>query len=836
MKVEELDVNCRNLLLTSDSYVCYSVTQKKNLLRAIDTITGEKSILRGHEGGILDLALSPQDHTIFCSVDNNNVNAAAGNSPHVFVWKKRKDSFSFDNIGQLSLKASIIQAHPLLPSLWAMAEKDEIAVFSSNQSMDKNITSYTQLGASYKVDHGTVTGLTFTPDGNHLIASVQLSDQQSVVEIFRLSPSLDSSSSTSDHRFQHMTPLLPEYHRSLRVKNLVSVQAWEKKLFVVVKEDDQLFSMEQQPSSPTSNGATDDKDLLLYTVQIYDLQGILSQPLQSASTPKVVQSVTFSLPAYESKSKTVSSSLQNPALECALSIEAKKGRYMVLTSRRSSYLAIFALLPSDHPSSVSSQSIYHITLLNLKAPIVSHSLATVLGREHHSLVEDEYMEVSAYQEEAAEQASIQQYHIHLQLLFNYQQYILKRSSNESDRHDSDVVPPPPLIGTPIAMNTPSAKGQTILGLLQSASAGSISSGNSVGSGVSDLRDQVVVDPITTPSSINNISSSALKPIGSRSKLIVEADNSLGAVDSSLLRQSHSQSDLLQQVQTTPRVEETTTTLGGSSLKIKKIDRSALFPTPASTANVVSDVEAAASVSPAQPVVGKTGDDLPSFLQQPVNKGVPILQMLRPKVGLPTSAASTPSVPAPALATMTAPLPASSGTTPRGLTVAEANTSNNIPADVMKEITVQMEAMFSKFSQQVQRANQTAGSTATGSGVQTAADLLTIKEEIVKEVQKSQTKSHAQLTSQLRSVIDQENKKVLEVVLAQKEELTSHLQEIVNNQLVPSLANKLKDSAKDAMKQTVNQSFRSAFETALIPAFQAGKNPSFHVSNSYCGDA
>ena len=48
MKVEDIVPNCKNLLTVNDSYICYSVTSKKNLLRLINTVNGEKIILRGN--------------------------------------------------------------------------------------------------------------------------------------------------------------------------------------------------------------------------------------------------------------------------------------------------------------------------------------------------------------------------------------------------------------------------------------------------------------------------------------------------------------------------------------------------------------------------------------------------------------------------------------------------------------------------------------------------------------------------------------------------------------------------------------------------------------------
>ena len=45
MKTEGQLKSCRNVLAVNENYICYSV--KKNLLRVINTITTEKTLLRG---------------------------------------------------------------------------------------------------------------------------------------------------------------------------------------------------------------------------------------------------------------------------------------------------------------------------------------------------------------------------------------------------------------------------------------------------------------------------------------------------------------------------------------------------------------------------------------------------------------------------------------------------------------------------------------------------------------------------------------------------------------------------------------------------------------------
>jgi hypothetical protein len=103
MKPEQLPLDCRSILAVGKSHICYSVTQKKNLLRLIDTSSGEKVILRGHESAVLDLRFSPADSNsrCLCSVDaGSNDGPAAGyassssshvdSKPHTIVWEKQE--------------------------------------------------------------------------------------------------------------------------------------------------------------------------------------------------------------------------------------------------------------------------------------------------------------------------------------------------------------------------------------------------------------------------------------------------------------------------------------------------------------------------------------------------------------------------------------------------------------------------------------------------------------------------------------------------------------------------------------------------------------------------
>lgn len=137
MKVEDLSRDCRNILAVSDSYICYSVTQKKNLLRVIDTQLGEKVILRGHEYFVCDLSFSVANAKLMCSVDNgagnDSANEVAG-KPHTIVWSKSEQEGDWKVFAELPLRAALVRPHPQQAHTWLIARGSRLGVFSSQRS------------------------------------------------------------------------------------------------------------------------------------------------------------------------------------------------------------------------------------------------------------------------------------------------------------------------------------------------------------------------------------------------------------------------------------------------------------------------------------------------------------------------------------------------------------------------------------------------------------------------------------------------------------------------------------------------------------------------------
>lgn len=158
MKVEELPAMCRNILAVSESYICYSVTQKKNLLRVIDTQLGDKVILRGHEHAVLDLKFAAVDAGLLCSVDSGGSDEVSG-KPHVIVWKKHEQA-EWKVFAELPVRASLVRPHPTQAHVWAVAHEGKVAVFSSQRSaaaqQSVSVASYEALPMHISLPNGEV--------------------------------------------------------------------------------------------------------------------------------------------------------------------------------------------------------------------------------------------------------------------------------------------------------------------------------------------------------------------------------------------------------------------------------------------------------------------------------------------------------------------------------------------------------------------------------------------------------------------------------------------------------------------------------------------------------
>lgn len=162
MKVEDLPLDCRNVLAVSETHICYSVTQKKNLLRVIDTQLGEKVILRGHEHSVHDLRFAATDSAVLCSVDSGE-----GSKAHTIVWKKQEQG-DWKIHAELSLRATTVRPHPVQADLWLVACPSSLGIFSAraNPSLAVAAGSYEALPLHLVLaDNETIVGENWADHG-----------------------------------------------------------------------------------------------------------------------------------------------------------------------------------------------------------------------------------------------------------------------------------------------------------------------------------------------------------------------------------------------------------------------------------------------------------------------------------------------------------------------------------------------------------------------------------------------------------------------------------------------------------------------------------------------
>lgn len=155
-KTESQGSEIRNLLAVSESYICYSI--RKQLLRIINTVSTEKSLLRGHASQILDLKFSSATgRSTICSVDEGD-----GEASHTFIWEMNDEKvgeLSYVVLGQFPIGASIVQPHPNLSGFWAIASNQNghvsIGIISHNLPAD-SIKSYKNLPVHVVLPAGVI--------------------------------------------------------------------------------------------------------------------------------------------------------------------------------------------------------------------------------------------------------------------------------------------------------------------------------------------------------------------------------------------------------------------------------------------------------------------------------------------------------------------------------------------------------------------------------------------------------------------------------------------------------------------------------------------------------
>ena len=368
MKVESLHPDTRNLLATCDSFICYSVTAKKNLIRVIHTVTGEKNILRAHEFPIVDLKFS-DNGKFLCSVDNGPGSNSLSNSNSIVLWEEDSSATcGYVEVKRFNYQAKMVVAHC----------KPELFVAASDSAL---ISIHAKGGEQvHSMDQESIIDIDFNTTGTHIVVALKNTSDR-FFRVYKVQGDLVSGSNIRFERCNFM--------QDQTVPDMKCLTCISENSVVICKSNNNIqFG---------------------YTLELYDFD-------VNKGTISLTQSITLNLPQYDSK-RGKSSSLENLDLECCISKDLNsKPRCVIFGSRKSSYVTVIGVKESE------PLPLYHVSLMNIRAPLISMDISTVLGREHHSSEEGEHLEISCFQEEAGDQASIQQYHQLFGNLFDFSKY------------------------------------------------------------------------------------------------------------------------------------------------------------------------------------------------------------------------------------------------------------------------------------------------------------------------------------------------------------------------------------------------------------------------------
>jgi hypothetical protein len=380
MNIDIVAPNCRNLLAVSDSYICYAI--KRSKLRVIHTVSTQTVLLKGHEFPILDLKFSPADKTILCSVDDiSDDTTGTSGCPRIIIWQLHEgegQALSCSILSQFAIGATIVQPHPKLAHVWAVAKGSSVGIVTvelGKGGAGEKITSYKELSISRTYPGGSISDLSFSADGS-MLAVATLVDSSSDLIFFNL-PS-------SDLLVQGKGSLIPAHMAAYPQLNL-SV------LFLP------CGILTASNASSTSNAET--------------IQLKLWSPDYINRSNSLLQSIKVTFPIHSSAvNKTT-----NESLVFALNNGCNKyGKFVVLFHRKSNMVACLAL----NQNGKKGLPLCHVTFLDLKLPIFSLDITTVAAKDHHSDEEVEHLEICCYQDKDALRNAVQQYHIPCYSLYN----------------------------------------------------------------------------------------------------------------------------------------------------------------------------------------------------------------------------------------------------------------------------------------------------------------------------------------------------------------------------------------------------------------------------------
>lgn len=432
--------------------------------------------------------------------------------------------------------------------------------------------------------------------------------------------------------------------------------------------------------------------------------------------------------------------------------------------------------------------IYHITLLNLKAPVVSFDVTTILGREHHSAEEGEHVELSCFQEEASDQASIQQYHILSHCLAEFSKYgqqlpsisVPVVSSSPAPAVVSPVVSSlPPLSPysnqeAPFAAESESSKAKNILSMLRNAASAAPASPQQSGVPASWSRDESdkSESKILSAISASNTPSPSPALVAKPTEVVASSPvpEGMKKIDSKLLFGMKSASPAPAPVEKTVATSNDLPDFLVAATAPKQTSISDMLRKSIGTMNGNTPLDTISSLLAPTPIPASVG--LPAASSRPSNI---VVSNAPPSLAPPPAAAD---LPAPKLVEMKkAPVPSTShekvSSVDSDVPVVSTTTAPILsvpvaPRHTSSETESQMMAMLVSIQADLKALQAANNKKEQPQGK--SNELAAIKEEILKEVRAQQTKIATHTAQAVKSQIDTENKKILDALQLSKQEV------------------------------------------------------------------
>jgi len=296
-----------------------------------------------------------------------------------------------------------------------------VSVFSSLQPDLLHCTPHNSrfLAGCETVPEGmSIIDVVFSSDGSSIIAAVGSVVTQKVIDIYCW-----KIRNIDNMPIRGVATLTTPTVMSLHKMEDVNGMSPDKLLRIVSLNSHSIVTVRSVLHTGLHNGSS--QNSVCYILHVFNMN------------PNPIQTLSIQLPLFHSRLPANSSSLANPLLDCSLCCENSNGRYLVLSSRRSNLIACIAAAPPT--SAAIPVVLYHVTFLNLKAPVVSMDVSSIMDREFENAEEEEQLELSCYQEEASDQASIQQYHATFRNLFDRQKYIEKHPHAEVQHQETPAL-------------------------------------------------------------------------------------------------------------------------------------------------------------------------------------------------------------------------------------------------------------------------------------------------------------------------------------------------------------------------------------------------------------